>query len=72
MSPERPPPAVFRAFYEHSYALIAQLFPVFKANDVDMGQEFKRLLMQMKKDAAVDGVYDAHMTKMVTEEASGD
>jgi len=60
---KRPPPAVFRAFYEHWYALVAQLLPVLESRDIEAGQEAKQLLMQMKKDAVVDGVYSAHITK---------
>jgi hypothetical protein len=62
---KRPPPAVFRAFYEHWYALVAQLLPVLDSMDVGAGQEAKQLLVQMKKDALVDGVYSAHITKFV-------
>jgi len=62
---KRPPPSVFRAFYEHWYALSAQLVPVLEARNVDAGQKAKQLLMQMKKDALVDGVYSAHITKMI-------
>ncbi|KIW64812.1 hypothetical protein PV04_09720 [Phialophora macrospora] len=62
---KRPPPAVFRAFYEHWYALVAQLLPVLDSMDAGAGQEAKELLMQMKKDAVVDGVYSAHITKFV-------
>jgi len=62
---KRPPPAVFRAFYEHWYALNAQLLPVLESKDVGAGQEVRELLLQMKRDAAVDGVYSAHVTKLV-------
>jgi hypothetical protein len=62
---KRPPPRIFRAFYEHWYALNAQLLPVLEARDAAVGREARRLLMQMKKDAQVDGVYSAHITKLV-------
>lgn len=62
---KRPPPSVFRAFYEHWYALVAQLLPVLESRDIEAGQEAKQLLVQMKKDAVVDGVYSAHITKAV-------
>jgi hypothetical protein len=61
----RPPPSIFRAFHEHWYALNAQLLPVVQSKDPELGQQFRDLLLQMKKDAVVDGVYSAHITKMV-------
>jgi hypothetical protein len=62
---KRPPPSIFRGFYEHWYALVAQLLPVLESKDVEAGQEARELLLQMKKDALVDGVYSAHITKSV-------
>ncbi|EXJ65881.1 uncharacterized protein A1O5_10857 [Cladophialophora psammophila CBS 110553] len=62
---KRPPPSVFRGFFEHWYALIAQLLPVLEARDMEAGQEARHLLTQMKKDALLDGVYSAHITKSV-------
>lgn len=61
---KRPPPTIFRAFYEQWYALNAQLLPVMEAKDAAAGHEARRLLMQMKKDAQADGVYSAHVTKL--------
>ncbi|KIW33137.1 uncharacterized protein PV07_00008 [Cladophialophora immunda] len=62
---KRPPPSIFRGFFEHWYALVAQLLPVLEARDMEAGQEARQLLTQMKKDAMIDGVYSAHITKFV-------
>ena len=62
---KRPPPSVFRAFYEHWYALVGQLLPVLESKDMGAGQEARELLLQMKRNAAIDGVYSAHMTKIL-------
>ncbi|OAL37521.1 hypothetical protein AYO20_03028 [Fonsecaea nubica] len=62
---KRPPPSIFRGFYEHWYALVAQLIPVLEARDMEASQDARQLLAQMKKDAVVDGVYSAHITKFM-------
>ena len=62
---KRPPPSVFRAFFEHWYALCAQLLPLLESKDVEVGLQARALILQMKRNAAFDGVYSAHITKMV-------
>ncbi len=62
---KRPPPSIFRAFYEHWYALVAQLLPVLESKEMEAGHYARHLLLQMKKDAVVDGVYSAHITKFM-------
>ena len=62
---KRPPPTVFRAFYEHWYALNAQLLSILETKDAATAQEARRLLMQIRKDAQIDSVYSAHITKIV-------
>jgi hypothetical protein len=62
---KRPPPSIFRGFYEHWYALVAQLLPVLESKNIEVGQEVRALLLRMKRDAVEDGVYSAHITKSV-------
>ena len=61
----RPSPSVFRAFYEHWYALNAQLLPVIESKSAAAGAEARQLLTQIKRDAQQNGVFSAHITKMV-------
>ncbi|KAH0847502.1 UMTA methyltransferase family protein [Fonsecaea pedrosoi] len=68
---KRPPPSIFRGFYEHWYALVAQLIPVLEARDMEASQDARQLLAQMKKDAVVDGVYSAHITKFMVGKKPG-
>ena len=61
----RPPPSIFRAFYEHWFALNVQLVPVLEARDPEAAQEATKLLTQMRKDAQEHGVFSAHIVKTV-------